>query len=117
MMVFVAALLAAAIHAAPLFTGHAVHLIWTGSSLTLAAIVLPAVGATLGGLRSHREYSRHARTSRGMTAALTNLAERFTAAESAAELTTLLYEADSLMMRENQDWLELMSDAKLKANA
>jgi hypothetical protein len=117
MIVFAAALLAAAIHAAPLFTGHSMHLGWQYTGLTLAAIVLPAAGAALGGLRSHREYSRLARISRGMTLALTDLGSRFTAAKGSEELTALLHEADNLMMRENQDWLELMSGAKLKASA
>jgi hypothetical protein len=117
MVVFFVALVAAAIHSAPLFTGAPAHGTWMDIGLTLVAIVLPAVGAAMGGLRSHREYSRHTRTSRGMSAALTGLAERFAAAESSAELTALLYEADNLMMNENQGWHELMRDAKLEASA
>ena len=117
MVVFLVAMVAAAIHSAPLFTGSPAHGTWTDIGLTMAAIVLPAVGAAMGGLRSHREYSRHARTSRGMFAALTGLAERFAAAESSGELTALLHEADNLMMSENQGWHELMRDARLKASA
>ncbi len=117
MIVFLLALVAAAIHSAPLFTGTAAHGTWTDTGLTLAALILPAVGAAMGGFRSHREYSRHARTSRGMSIMLTGLGERFAAAESSAELTTLLHEIDDLMMRENQGWHELMRDAKLEASA
>ena len=117
MIVFFVALLAAAIHSVPLFTSYTAHGTWMETGLTLAAIVLPAVGAALGGLRSHREYSRHARTSRGMTVALTDLGERFAAAGSPDELTVLLHEADSLMMRESQSWHALMSDAKVEASA
>jgi len=116
-IVFFVALVAAAIHSVPLFTGSPAHGTWTDIGLTMLAIVLPAVGAAMGGLRSHREYSRHARTSRGMSAALTDLAESFAAAESSGELTALLYEADNLMMNENQGWHELMRDVRLKASA
>lgn len=40
-----------------------------GAALTVCALVLPAQGAALGGIRTHREYSRLARRSEDMVAA------------------------------------------------
>ncbi len=104
--VFLLAMVAAAAHVAVSRQGH--HETLLSSALTLAAIILPAVGAALGGFRSHREYSRLGKRSRNMAIELRKLQERLGDAESIAEIRRILTEAEEMMLGETQDWLMLM---------
>lgn len=104
------ALAAAALH---LFLST-IHVESFEKILILAAISLPAVGAAIGGIRTHREYSRLAKRSRNMATNLRKLDERFASANDAETLETLLHESERLVLLETQDWLMLMSFAKLE---
>lgn len=104
------ALLAAALHLI-LSAMHVEHL---EKPLILLAISLPAVGAAIGGIRTHREYSRLAKRSRNMVVNLRKLDERFASGTDPQTLETLLRETERLMLLETQDWLMLMSFARLE---
>lgn len=85
--------------------------------LIFSAIVLPAVGAAIGGIRSHREYSRMEKRSKNMEVVLSDLDERFLGISTPKALESLLREAEELMLRETQDWLMLMRFVELKPAA
>ena len=87
------------------------------SVLTLAAIVLPAAGASMGGIRAHREYTRIENRSKNMEAVLMDLYESYSKVSTPEGLDTLLRETDELMLRETQDWLMLMRFVELKPSA
>jgi len=85
--------------------------------LIFLAIVLPAVGAAIGGIRSHREYSRVGKRSSNMEIILKELDEQFSHANTPEALESLLRETNELMLRETQDWLMLMKFVELKPAA
>ena len=81
------------------------------------AILLPAVGAAISGIHSHREYSRNEKRCSNMNLILTDMKSRFVLAEDSKDFESLLREADELMLREVQDWLMLMRFVELKPAA
>ena len=85
--------------------------------LIFFAIVLPAVGAAIGGIRSHREYSRVGKRSSNMEIILKELDEQFSHANTPEALESLLRDTNELMLRETQDWLMLMKFVELKPAA
>ncbi|MEW6207446.1 MAG: hypothetical protein AB1631_03710 [Acidobacteriota bacterium] len=111
--VFALALVAALLHIL-LGLQHRWHLEGLEKTLTFLAIALPALGASLGGIRAHREYSRLAKRSRNMTANLKRLNTRLATVRDFEELRYLLRETEELMMEEAQDWMMTMSFAKLE---
>jgi len=113
--IFVAAIIAAGWHLIDLFLGHPEIFAWLGKPLVFLAVVLPAIGATLGGIRGHREYSRLAKRSQYMQAVLSDMDGRLASITQAKELTALLREAEQLMMQDTQEWLMLMKFAKVEA--
>jgi hypothetical protein len=113
--IFLAALLAAGIHAYHSL-GHESAPGVFHQALTMVAIVFPALGASLGGLRVHREYSRIAKRSRNMRANLEELSRRADEVQGLAELERLLLDTEALMLHEVEDWLLLMSAVRLHAH-
>ena len=111
--VFSAAIVAAGMHLLLL----RLHVVWLEHLLTFGAIVLPALGAAIGGVRTHREYSRLAVRSRNMALSLKALDDRLAKVTTPHELAALLTEVEELTLVELQDWLMLMSVAKLEAAA
>jgi hypothetical protein len=101
------AILVAALHLPLTVAGHRGGPL-AQATLTFGAIVLPAVGAALGGFRAHREYSRLARRSRGMARGLRRLKRRFVEVSDPDELASLARETERAMLSEAQDWLVLM---------
>lgn len=112
-VIFSLALLAAALHLAFYFLGHE----WLEAPITFAAIVLPAIGAAIGGIRTHREYSRLAKRSENMVQSLTEMKDNLERADTIDEFETLLREIEQVMLIETQDWLMLMRFAKLETAA
>jgi len=112
-VVFGFALLAAALH----LIFFNINSEWMELPLTFAAIVLPAVGAAIGGIRTHREYSRLAKRSENMAQNLTELKESLRKAAKPEEFETLLREIEEMMLIETWDWLMLMRFAKLETAA
>jgi hypothetical protein len=82
--------------------------------MAFAAILLPAVGAGLGGMRAHREYNRLAKRHAAMTAALADLDRRFQDVMDPADLTDLLSAAEELTLRETQDWVALIAQKPIE---
>lgn len=85
--------------------------------LIFLAVVLPSVGAAIGGIRTHREYSRLERRSGNMEAVLSDFDERISRISTPGELEKFIKETDELMLRETQDWLMLMRFVELKPGA
>jgi SMODS and SLOG-associating 2TM effector domain 1 len=110
-ILFSAAVLAAGLHLLLAF----LHIEWAEHPLTFAAIFLPAAGASIGGIRTHREYSRLAIRSSNMAASLKVLNNRLSAVSTPKELESVLVQVEELTLLELQDWLMLMSVVKLEA--
>ncbi len=115
--IFVIALVTAALHLVLFDPVTLVHSDLLERTITFLAIALPAAGAAIGGIRTHREYSRLEKRSRNMVIVLKDLNRRFAFVESPAELEGLLRETEVAMLRENQDWLMLMRFVELKPAA
>ncbi len=118
LVVFILAMAAAAGHVGIGLLGEnlpAFHFI--EGSLTLITLTMPALGAALGGIRSHREYPRLSKRSENMRAALEDLERRFSVVETCEELEFMLRDAEELMLRECQDWLMLMRFKGVEAAA
>lgn len=84
-------------------------------ALTFVALVFPALGASIGGLRAHREYSRIAKRSDSMVKELTALQRESEEVDSPGALERFLAETEALMLREAKEWLSLMSTVRLHA--
>lgn len=97
--------------------GYGILTGWAWDASALAAISLPAFGAAIGGIRTHREFSRLAKRSHNMAAVLREMDSRFSGINKPEVLEALLREVEELMLRETQDWLMLMRLAKLEASA
>ncbi|HEX7294560.1 MAG TPA: hypothetical protein VF251_02330 [Pyrinomonadaceae bacterium] len=110
-IVFAAALVAAALH----LTLSLLHAQLLEHPLTFAAIFLPAAGAALGGIRTHREYSRLAIRSSNMAESLKALDQEIAAVSTPSEVAAVLVKVEELTLLELQDWLILMSQAKIEA--
>lgn len=111
--VFSLALMAAALHLILYFF----HIDWMELLLTFAAIVLPSVGAAIGGIRTHREYSRLKKRSENMVQSLTEMKNSLEQVSNTAEFEAILREIEQMMLIETQDWLMLMRFAELEAAA
>lgn len=109
--VFFIAMMAPAAHLIPPFFG--IGLGEAEKALIFIALTLPAVGAALGGIRGHREFSRLQRQSSYMKAALEGISASFDKVSNSRELEALLLEAEDEMMREAGEWLSLMRTVKL----
>jgi hypothetical protein len=116
MIIFFIAMLAALAHLVDFYCIH-----WESKAfeyaLLLCAIVLPAVGASLAGIRSYREYSRLATRSKHMADALEEVQKQFTEVRNQSMLRSVMYETETLTLRETQDWLMLMKTVALKPEA
>jgi hypothetical protein len=108
---FSAALAAAALH----LTLSLLHIESLEHPLTFAAIFLPAAGAAIGGIRTHREYSRLAIRSENMAESLRALDRRIATVATPKDLAAVLVQIEELTLLELQDWLTLMSVSKLEA--
>ena len=80
--------------------------------LTLAALALPALAATLEGIRSNREYKRLAIRSKKMELSLNDLRKKFRLI-TPEKLEFLLNRMEQLMLEETEDWLTFMRPAEL----
>lgn len=81
--------------------------------LISAAIIFPAVGAALAGIRSHREYLRNSERYGQMARQLSRISRQIESAQTLKKLSELLQEANELMLRENQDWRIVLRFQKL----
>ncbi len=82
--------------------------------LIFAALSLPAVGAAVGGIRSHGEHSRLAMRSENMKEALQEMFLSYQDVDSSEALESLLRETEEQILLEARDWLTLMKFTKLR---
>jgi hypothetical protein len=83
--------------------------------LVSLAIILPASGAALAGIRVHREHLRNAEQYNHMQYHLAEKCNQINEAKDMVELTDLLEGANEIMLRENQDWRVVFLFQKLEA--
>ena len=110
---FVAALGIAAVHLGLMAPSVGRSLRVLERPVTLLALVLPAIGASIGGIRTHREYSRLERRHQAMAGILRHLKGRFPLVESPEELNALVRETEEMMLQESGEWLALMRYARI----
>jgi urease gamma subunit len=80
------------------------------------AIIFPAIGAAITGIRINHEYHRNAERYSNMAYHLSIISERITEeANDMKTMTALLEEANELMLREHQDWRIVFMFQKLEA--
>jgi nucleoside 2-deoxyribosyltransferase len=113
-LVFALALIAAAVHTILLITGFEFQHRWTSDYIIFAAISLPALGASLGAIRNHREYSRIEKRSENMVTLLEELLKESENVKSMNDLKNLLDNIEEAILHESQDWLMLMKFVKLE---
>lgn len=113
-IVFVVALVAAAVHTILIISGFEFQYEWISDYIIFAAISLPALGATLGAIRNHREYSRIEKRSENTVALLEELYKECENVKSMKDLKNLLDNLEEVMVNETQDWLMLMKFVKLE---
>jgi hypothetical protein len=76
--------------------------------VTLPALLLPAVGAAIDGIRSHRDFSRLARRSSEIGPVIANLGARIGNARTDEELEAHLREMEEIVALEGQEWFSVM---------
>lgn len=91
---------------------HPLHSHALDHILTLSALVLPALAATLEGIRSSREYKRLAIRSQRMERQIMGLQSEFRLM-TPEKLESILGKMEHLMVEETEDWLTFMSPAEL----
>lgn len=72
--------------------------------LTFLAIVLPAVGAALSAIRTHREYHKIAKRAAEMVHHLEEIRAAMVQAKTREPFLALMREAEETMLHENEDW-------------
>ena len=92
---------------------------WLENFLTFAALSLPAFGAAIGGIRTHREYSRLAKRSKNMEQVLEELDESFKrisrqGLNQSEGLESLLKQTEELMLNEVQNWMTLLKFSEIE---
>ncbi len=111
-IIFYIAITAAALHvvAPGLFSWF--HSRPVENSLTFIALILPALGATIESIRSHRSYKHIARNSRHMYTCLDRLKNAYRPYHPAL-LERYVKEAEELMLTESEEWMSLVSFSEL----
>lgn len=110
--IFYIAIGAAATHLALAYLFASFHDWTTAHGLTLAALILPALAATIEAIRSHREYKRLAVRSARISVELQRLKNRLKAL-SPDKLKGVVEDMTALMWSEGQEWLTMMGMAEL----
>lgn len=114
-MAFYAALTAAGAHILLSFFDVSPYTFLIELPLVGIAIIFPAIGAALGAIRAHREFSRLEKRSQNMLQVLEEEREKLDEITEFAEFREWLLALDDIFLQEAQDWLTLMRFAKLEA--
>jgi hypothetical protein len=85
---------------------HFLHIgnLFIGKIWTFLAIVFPATGSALAGLRAHLEYKKMSQRSEMMVKCLYYLETRLNQAETIEEIESVVSLAENLMLEENAEW-------------
>jgi hypothetical protein len=111
--VFVVTAAVAALHAMGVGAGSS-HV---EKTLTLVAIVFPALAAVVAALTHHLEFRRHRETSESIKRRLRYSADVVARAPTLPALRREAEAAERLMMTENRDWFALMRLHELELHA
>ena len=111
--VFLAALLMAGMHFYASLPGSEFIKNWIEYPVLFLVIVLPSIGAAIGGHRTHREYSRLAEMNNTMKLLLRVVDNNLNAVETWKDFEKIVHDIEEIMLRENQDWMNLMRFAKI----
>ena len=84
--------------------------------LAFAALLFPAIAASLAGMEAHREHLRLEKRSANMAPQLELVNRQMASATDPERFESLLQQVDELMLRETQDWLMLMRYVEIKAS-
>ncbi len=114
MLIFFIAIGIAAIHLLSTILNNMEGTNWLEQPIFFLAIVLPVVGASIGGIRTHREYARLEKRSKDMAAALNGLDHKFAETTTIQKFKDLLHDTEKLMLQETQEWLTLMKFVKVE---
>ncbi|MFO7967402.1 MAG: SLATT domain-containing protein [Archaeoglobaceae archaeon] len=106
-LLFVITLIAAILHASETFP----HLF---NVLTSAVIILPAIAASLAGIRHQREYKINAERYNNMGHHLTSARRQIIRADNRRSLVHVLERVNNLLLHENQDWRIVFLHQKLE---
>lgn len=108
---FIIAALCALIHVVEVFWHLPETLTFLPKIITLLAIVLPVTAASLAGIRVQHEYLRISKRYGQMAAYLAGVEHRINKIDDADEkkLVKILDEANTMMLREHQDWRVIFS--------
>jgi membrane protein required for beta-lactamase induction len=82
--------------------------------LVALVIILPAIGASLAGIRVHREHLRNAERYDQIASHLLIISEQIGQVSDMKTFTSLLEEANETMLRENKDWRVVFLFQKLE---
>jgi len=74
------------------------------TSFAFAAIVFPAIAASINAIRTHRDYLRNSMRTAEMVRHLEELKEKLMTAKDYNDFLELLKEAEETMLHENEDW-------------
>jgi hypothetical protein len=112
-ILFFITLLVAGIHASGIGELLLPSLPFGANIFASIAIIFPAVGGALGGIRIYREYLRNAERYRHMERFLSTLGGHIKEAKDKKTLADLVRQANEVMMLENQDWRALILSHEL----
>ena len=80
----------------------------------MAVLLLPALGATIAAIRTHRDYKKIANDSMIMVYNLKRLRQELDKPLTLSKLKTLIRKTEELMREETDDWLLLIASKELE---
>ena len=98
----------------------AIHIVINTNSLILdnimilAALLLPALGATIAAIRTHRDYKKIANDSMIMVYNLQQLSKYLDKHLTSSKLIGLIRKTEKLMREDTEDWLLLIASKELE---
>jgi len=114
MAVFGLAIIVAILHIVNYYFAFLHYSPLTEKILIIFALALPALGATMEGVRKLMEYSRNSKRSKGMVPILEQLISHFSSVNDQYSMEKLMRKADTITIRENQDWMFMYSVMELE---
>uniref|UniRef100_UPI00351C28AA hypothetical protein n=1 Tax=Methanomethylovorans sp. TaxID=2758717 RepID=UPI00351C28AA len=101
---FILTLIAAFLHASKLEHFVLGHEVVNPNVLASFGIILPAIGASLAGILSKREFLKNSARYEQMLSPLKGICKQMDDVKNMDQLIELLEQANDLILRENQDW-------------
>ena len=80
----------------------------------MAVLLLPALGATIAAIRTHRDYKKMANDSMIMVYNLQQLRQELDKHLTSSRLCALIRKTEELMREETNDWLLLIASKELE---